>query len=108
MPMLLAEFNPMILFLLLWGLFSWFSKKKKNQLNEKDQGECKILQQSTCYFYFYQRESGQGTRKNNYWEISPNTIFQILGNQNPPVHENKSFILTHLVLVHLVWGKFGH
>ena len=39
MPMLLAEFNPMILFFLLWGLLSWFAKKKKNQLKEKDQGE---------------------------------------------------------------------
>ena len=35
----LAEFNPMILFLLLWGLLSWLTKKKKNQLKEKDQGE---------------------------------------------------------------------
>ena len=37
--MILAEFNPMVLFVLLWGLLSWFSKKKKNQLKEKDQGE---------------------------------------------------------------------
>ena len=37
--MFLAEFNPMILFLLLWGLLSWFSKKKKDQLKEKDKGE---------------------------------------------------------------------
>ena len=37
--MILAEFNPAILFFLLWGLLSWFSKKKKNQLKEKDQGE---------------------------------------------------------------------
>jgi len=29
----------MILFILLWGLLSWFTKKKKNQLKEKDQGE---------------------------------------------------------------------
>ena len=37
--MILAEFNPTILFFLLWGLLSWFSKKKKNELKEKDQGE---------------------------------------------------------------------
>ena len=37
--MILAEFNPMMLFLLLWGLLSWFFKKKKDQLKEKDQGE---------------------------------------------------------------------
>ena len=34
--MILAEFNPIILFFLLWGLLSWFTKKKKNQLKEKD------------------------------------------------------------------------
>ena len=37
--MILAEFNPMMLFLLLWGLLSWFAKKKKDQLKEKDKGE---------------------------------------------------------------------
>jgi hypothetical protein len=37
--MILAEFNPAILFLLLWGLLSWLTKKKENQLKEKDQGE---------------------------------------------------------------------
>ena len=37
--MILAEFNLSILFFLLWGLLSWFSKKKKNQLEEKNQGE---------------------------------------------------------------------
>ena len=37
--MILAEFNPVVLFFLLWGLLSWFVKKKKNQLKEKDQGE---------------------------------------------------------------------
>ena len=34
--MILAEFNPAILFFLLWGLLSWFTKKKKNKLKEKD------------------------------------------------------------------------
>ncbi len=37
--MILAEFNPAIIFFLLWGLISWFSKKKKDQLKEKDKGE---------------------------------------------------------------------
>ena len=37
--MILADFNPAILFFLLWGLLSWFAKKKKNELKEKDQGE---------------------------------------------------------------------
>ena len=34
--MILAEFNPAVLFFLLWGLLSWFTKKKKNQIKEKD------------------------------------------------------------------------
>jgi len=29
----------MMLFILLWGLLSWFTKKKKEQLKEKDQGK---------------------------------------------------------------------
>ena len=37
--MILAEFNPAILFFLLWGLLSWFTKKKKKQLKEINQGE---------------------------------------------------------------------
>ena len=37
--MILAEFNPAILFFLLWGLLSWLSKKKKDQLKEKVKGE---------------------------------------------------------------------
>ena len=37
--MKLADFNPAILFFLLWGLLSWFTKKKKKQLKEKDPGE---------------------------------------------------------------------
>ena len=37
--MILADFNPAILFFLLWGLLSWFTKKKKNLPKEKDQGE---------------------------------------------------------------------
>ena len=55
MSMLLAEFNPMILFLLLWGLFSWFSKKKKNQLNEKDQGEYTEIESKEDLFTRIQR-----------------------------------------------------
>ena len=32
--MILADFNPTILFLLLWGLLSWFTKKKKKEARE--------------------------------------------------------------------------
>ena len=44
--MILAEFNPAILFFLLWGLLSWFSKKKKDQLKEKDKGEYSDMEPS--------------------------------------------------------------
>ena len=48
--MILAEFNPMVLFVLLWGLLSWFSKKKKNQLKEKDKGEYSDREPKTDLF----------------------------------------------------------
>ncbi len=48
--MILAEFNPAILFFLLWGLLSWFSKKKKNQLKDKDQGEYSEMESKTDLF----------------------------------------------------------
>jgi len=48
--MILAEFNPTILFILLWGLLSWFSKKKKNQLKEKDKGEYSDREPKTDLF----------------------------------------------------------
>ena len=32
--MILADFNPSILFFLLWGLLSWFTKKKKKDLQK--------------------------------------------------------------------------
>ena len=44
--MILADFNPAILFFLLWGLLSWFSKKKKDQLKEKDKGEYSDMEPS--------------------------------------------------------------
>ena len=37
--MILAEFNPTILFLLLWGILSWITKKKKNQLKKNEHGK---------------------------------------------------------------------
>ena len=46
----LAEFNPMILFFLLWGLFSWFIKKKKNHLKEKDHEGYSEIEPKTALF----------------------------------------------------------
>ena len=48
--MILAEFNPAILFFLLWGLLSWFSKKKKDQLKDKDKGEYSDMEPKTDLF----------------------------------------------------------
>ena len=48
--MILAEFNPMMLFLLLWGLLSWFFKKKKDQMKEKDQGEYSEMEPKSDIF----------------------------------------------------------
>ena len=48
--MILAEFNPAILFFLLWGLLSWFTKKKKNPLKEKDQREHSEMEPKEDFF----------------------------------------------------------
>ncbi len=37
--MYLADFNPSILFLLLWGLLSWLTKKKKKEAQDNQPGE---------------------------------------------------------------------
>ena len=46
----LADFNPSILFLLLWGLLSWFTKKKKKEAREVDSGVPKIVQKKEDIF----------------------------------------------------------
>ena len=46
----LADFNPSILFLLLWGLLSWFTKKKKKEAREVDSGAPKTVQKKEDIF----------------------------------------------------------
>ena len=46
----LADFNPSILFLLLWGLLSWFTKKKKKEAREVDSGAPKTVQKKEEIF----------------------------------------------------------
>ena len=46
----LADFNPSILFLLLWGLLSWFTKKKKKEAREVDSGVPKTVQKKEDIF----------------------------------------------------------
>lgn len=45
-----ADFNPSILFLLLWGLLSWFTKKKKKEAREVDSGAPKTVQKKEDIF----------------------------------------------------------
>jgi len=48
--MTIADFNPSILFLLLWGLLSWFTKKKKKEANEVDSAAPKTVQKKEDIF----------------------------------------------------------
>ena len=48
--MTIADFNPSILFLLLWGLLSWFTKKKKKEVREADSGVPKTVQKKEDIF----------------------------------------------------------
>ncbi|MBC8256721.1 MAG: hypothetical protein H8E85_05365 [Candidatus Marinimicrobia bacterium] len=48
--MTIADFNPSILFLLLWGLLSWFTKKKKKEVREIDFGTSKTVQEKEDLF----------------------------------------------------------
>ena len=48
--MTIADFNPSILFLLLWGLLSWFTKKKKKEAREVNSGVPKTVQKKEDIF----------------------------------------------------------
>jgi hypothetical protein len=48
--MTIADFNPSILFLLLWGLLSWLTKKKKKKAREVDSGAPKTVQKKEDIF----------------------------------------------------------
>ena len=48
--MTIADFNPSILFLLLWGLLSWFTKKKKKEVREVDSAVPKTVQKKEDIF----------------------------------------------------------
>ena len=45
-----ADFNPSILFLILWGLLSWFTKKKKKEALEVDSAAPKTVQKKEDIF----------------------------------------------------------
>ena len=69
--MILAEFNPAILFLLLWGLLSWFTKKNKNQLKEKDQGEYSDRKPKTDLFARLQKLQDHFSTETKIFPLAP-------------------------------------
>jgi hypothetical protein len=48
--MTIADFNPSILFLLLWGLLSWFTKKKKQEAKEVELDSPQTVQKKDDLF----------------------------------------------------------
>ena len=48
--MTIADFNPSILFLLLWGLLSWFTKKKKKESRKVETDSPQTLQEKGDIF----------------------------------------------------------
>ena len=48
--MIIADFNPSILFLLLWGLLSWFTKKKKKEAKEVEPDSPQTVQKKEDIF----------------------------------------------------------
>ena len=107
--MFLAEFNPTILFLLLWGLLSWFTKKKKVQLKENDQGKHSEMESKENLFSRLQKlqdhlskeveifpsapvptetEEKYFTEDNEYGFEEP----QILETESEDVHESEGYV----------------
>ena len=72
--MILAEFNPMMLFLLLWGLLSWFAKKKKDQLKEKDQGEYSEMEPKVDIFSRLQKLQDHLSREVDIFPSAPEPV----------------------------------
>ena len=68
--MILAEFNPAILFFLLWGLLSWFAKKKKNELKEKDQGEYSDMEPKADLFARIQKLQDHFSTESNIFPLA--------------------------------------
>ena len=107
--MILAEFNPMILFLLLWGLLSWFTKKKKEQLKEKDQGEYSEMKPKEDIFTRLQKLQDHLSREVDIFPSAPEPVEtgeeyiaedneygfeepKILETEPEDVHENAGYV----------------
>ena len=72
--MILADFNPAILFFLLWGLLSWFSKKKKDQLKEKDQEEYSEMEPKVDIFSRLQKLQDHLSREVDIFPSAPEPV----------------------------------
>ena len=107
--MILAEFNPMILFLLLWGLLSWFTKKKKAQLKEKDKGEYSDMEPKEDLFTRLQKLQGHLSTELEIFPSAPEPVEteeeyfaedneygfdepEILETEPEDVHENAGYV----------------
>ena len=107
--MILAEFNPMMLFLLLWGLLSWLSKKKKNQLKEKDQEEYSEIEPKVDIFSRLQKLQDHLSREVDIFPSAPEPVEtgeeyiaedneygfeepKILETEPEDVHENAGYV----------------
>ena len=107
--MILAEFNPMILFILLWGLLSWFTKKKKEQLKEKDQGEYSEMKPKEDVFSRLQKLQDHLSREVDIFPSAPEPVEtgeeyiaedneygfeepKILETEPEDVHENAGYV----------------
>ena len=107
--MILAEFNPMMLFLMLWGLLSWFAKKKKDQLKEKDQGEYSEMEPKVDIFSRLQKLQDHLSREVDIFPSAPEPVEtgdeyiaedneygfeepKILKTEPEDVHENAGYV----------------
>ena len=64
----------MMLFLLLWGLLSWFAKKKKDQLKEKDQGEYSEMEPKVDIFSRLQKLQDHLSREVDIFPSAPEPV----------------------------------
>ena len=99
----------MILFLLLWGLLSWFTKKKKEQLKEKDQGEYSEMKPKEDIFSRLQKLQDHLSREVDIFPSAPEPVEtgeeyiaedneygfeepKILETEPEDVHENAGYV----------------
>ena len=107
--MILAEFNPAILFFLLWGLLSWFSKRKKDQLKEKDNGENSDMEPKEDLFTRLQKLQDHLSTEVEIFPSAPEPVVieeeyfaedneygfdepEILETESEDVHENAGYV----------------